>query len=382
MSLKVNIRARTFDESDRAYRLFPGIGYRHYDVMKEHSVVFLDFPGLPAPGSKGYPKDDISKEAIIKGERRAQVAYRTLDHAQARFAEIERQDLSNTRWSGRRELALGWINGLYHTAKIGDLIILPAPTRGIFDGDGAKTLIGEITGDPLRWSREVPDGYRLAGLMVRKVKWLAEIDERDLDHRTARSLRTQNALVSLNAASLRPVLGAAYKNVVIDGDFLARFITNGEEFDARESYHFQAFVLAVAEAHRRYLEGGDMLTKSLYAVAAEVKRGDPNIPEQDVSIHSPGYTTLKSPREVVFVISALFAIALANPADAFNTAGQADLTVVNSESPDYDPCSPGGLDESVRGTLEIMGLSVWQEACYAARAANEDDGFVPESTVE
>lgn len=382
MNVEVDIRARTFGKDDRAYRLFPGIGYRHFEAMKENSVVFLDYPGLPAPSKSGFPKDDISKDAIIRGERRAQVAYRSREQAAARLADIALEDLSNTRWSQRRDLALTWLNGLYHTAKTGDLIILPAPTRGIFDEDGAKTLIGEIISEPVRWRQDAPEKYALANLLVRRVKWLAEVDERDLDHRTARSLRTQNALVSLNAANLRPVLGAAYKNVVIDGDFLARFVTHGHEFDARESYHFQAFVLAVAEAHRRFREGEREFSNSIYAVAAEVKRGDPNIPEQDVSIHSPGYTTLKSAREVVFVISALFAVALASPAGAFDTTGKPNLSVVNSESEEYDPCEPGGLDEGVRGTLEIMGLKAWQEACQAARAANEDDGFVPESAVK
>lgn len=382
MKTTVDIKARTFGVNDRAYRLFPGIGYRHYSAMKENSVIFLDYPGLPAPSENGYPRNEASKDAIIRGERRAQIVYRAVDHAQARMAEIAVEDLSRTRWSPRRELSLAWLNGLYHTAKIGDLVIVPASIRNSFAEDGDRTLVGEIVSEPFRWSEVASEKYRLAGLLVRRVKWLAEIDERELDFRTARSLRTQNALVSLNAASLRPVLGAAYKNVVVEGDFLARFTTQGAEFDARESYHFQAFILAVAEAYRRHKDGGAQFSKSIYAVAAEVKRGDPNIPEQDVSIHSPGYTTIKSTRQVVFVISALFAVALASPASAFDSLGNPDLNVVNSESADYDPCEPKGLDESVRGTLEIMGLQAWKEACSAAQAANEDEGFVPKSTVQ
>lgn len=381
VALTIDIHARVFGAQDKAYRLFPGTRYRHYRVMREHSVVFLDYPGMPLPGADGYLKTDASREEIIRAERRSAVVYTDSPAVGQRLADIAQLDLGNTRWSQRRELSLGWLNGLYKTAQVGDLVIVPAPFRRIDEDDAFRTLIGEIVSEPFRWTAEAPGPYRLAGVVARRVRWLAEVDERDLDARTLRSLRTQNALVSLNAANLRNVLGAAYKNVVVEDDFLARFITRGEEFTARESYHFQAFALAVAEAYRRHKDGGAQFDRSIYELAASLRRGDPNIPEQDVSIHSPGYTTLKSVRDIVFVISALFAAALTDPAAAFDvTQQQVEIFVENTASPDYDPCEPGGLEESTRGALAIMGYDRWQEACRAAVAANEDEGFEPRST--
>ncbi|GHF59643.1 hypothetical protein GCM10017056_33810 [Seohaeicola zhoushanensis] len=296
------------------------------------------------------------------------------------MAEVAALDLGNTRWSKRRELALGWINGLYHEVKAGDLVVLPGPI-GPKDNEVRNTLVGEVFGLPERW-REAPEPYASAGLLVRRVRWLAEIDERDLDGRTYRSLRTQNALISMRADLLRPVLGAAYQNVIVNGDFLARFQTTGLEFNARESYHFQAFVLAVVEAFSRRSEEGvtDKLQESIYAMAASVKRGDRYIPEQDFSIHSPGYTTLKG-TSIVFVVSALFALALEGNAQPIDVNGNVSIEFENSVSTRYDPCAAEGIDEATRETLRAMGYDRWQEACRAATAANEDEGFAPRATV-
>jgi hypothetical protein len=217
-------------------------------------------------------------------------------------------------------------------------------------------------------------------MLVRRVNWLAEIDERDLDVRTLATLRTPNPLVLVRADQLRPVLGAAYKNVVVNDEFLARFVTSGEDV-AREAFHFQAFVLATVEAYRRRTSEQPIpFVDSIYKVAAAVARGDPNLPEQDVSIHSPGYSTLKSARDVVFVIAALFASALELPAQAFDQNGNPAISLINSESAAYDPCAPEGLEEQVLQTLRIIGLERWEEMCEAARKAHENEGFTPISS--
>lgn len=381
MSLVVDLKARVFGEDDKAYRIFPGVRYRHYDIMSKLGVVFLDYPGLPLSSGGHYGRTDEVKEAIVRGERYADVAYRKSDRVAEMMADVASQDLSNTRWSRRREQALSWINGLYHEIAAGDLVVLPGPI-GYRDDEARPTLVGEVISGTERW-KEGPGAYANAGLLVRRVRWLAEIDERDLDHRTYRSLRTQNALISMRAELLRPVLGAAYQNVIVNGDFLARFQTTGAEFNARESYHFQAFVLAVVEAYSRRSEADvtRQLDDSIYAMAAAVKRGERDIPEQDFSIHSPGYTTLKG-SAIVFVVSALFALALEAQAEPIDSNGAVQVRLENSDSARYDPCEVDGIDDATRETLRAMGYNRWQEACRAAQAANEDEGFSPRATVK
>ena len=380
LSAIIDIRARVFTRDDHAYRLFPGVSYKHYNVMRDEGIVFLDYPGLPIPPREGFAQGDYEKEMIVRGALYASVAYRNDDNVPELMAEIGRRDLSGTRWSRKRQLALGWINALYHQAKVGDLVVVPGPLNRRGEDEDTKTLVGEIVSTPQRLTRAKESRYSNAGLLVRRVRWLSEIDERNLDYKTSRSLRTQNALVSLPAHTLRPVLGAAYKNVIIDDDFLARFVTRGEEFTARESYHFQAFVLAVVEAYGRIHGDASDLPDSIYAIAAQVARGADGVPEQDFSIHSPGYTTLKGTR-VVFVIAALFATALSATAAPFGADGQeVEVLLENSASEAYDPCEPEGLQDEVRETLRVMHFERWQEACRAARAANEDEGFEPVSS--
>ncbi|MFD2855373.1 hypothetical protein ACFSZS_12220 [Seohaeicola zhoushanensis] len=120
--------------------------------MKDFGVVFLDYPGLPLPSGTSYPRSEHTKEAIVRGERYAEVAYRSSDRVGELMAEVAALDLGNTRWSKRRELALGWINGLYHEVKAGDLVVLPGPI-GPKDNEVRNTLVGEVFGLPERWRR-------------------------------------------------------------------------------------------------------------------------------------------------------------------------------------------------------------------------------------
>ena len=209
------------------------------------------------------------------------------------------------------------------------------------------------------------------------------MDEGDLEIATRHSLRTQNALVRIRADELEPVLGAAYKNVRVDGEYLARFITRNNDFTAHESFHFQAFVMATAAAlSRSQVENGQLFNDSIYAIAATVPRAHEFVPEQDSSIHSPGYTTLKAHGIIPMVVACLFALAIDATADPYDTGRNPDVTVINSESVALDPCSPDiGIEQGVRESLRIIGYQRWQEMCEAARRANENEGFEPITSV-
>lgn len=390
MSIVIDIKTRVFDDEDIAYRLFPGQGYRHFKAMKDHSVVFLDNPGIPLPGRNGYDKDDVTLQAIARSEEKQSLINANSDNLDAELRAVDEKDFSNARWGSKRDLNRGWLNALYHRARIGDLVVVPSP--GIIkDDDGewvrVKTLVGEIVGNPERWDRNGPANLLQGRYVVRRVKWLAQISEADLDPKVAVALRTQNALTALRARSFERVLGAAYKNIVLGEEFLARFITNDEAFTAFESYHFNAFVMAVVAACRRVDSGEEPYADglSIYDIAAEVEGQDELVPDQESSIHSPGYMTLRGAVLVPAVLSALFALAVAASADPaldpFAGDGPAAVEVVNSESEAFDPCDVG-IDETVRDALNIMGHARWQQMCAAAVRANSNDGLQSIATVE
>ena len=390
MSIVIDIKTRVFDDDDVAYRLFPGRGYRHFKAMKDHSVVFLDNPGIPLPGQNGYDKDDATLQAIAKSEEKQPLINADGDNLLAELQQVDGKDFANARWGAKRELNRGWMNALYHKAKIGDLVVVPSP--GIIKNDEgewekAYTLVGEIVGNPERWERNGPPNLIAGRYIVRRVKWLAQVHEAELDPQVAIGLRTQNALTAMRARAFERVLGAAYKNIVLGEEFLARFITTDEEFTAFESYHFNAFVMAVVAACRRVENGqgpfGDGV--SIYDIAAEVLGQDHLVPDQESSIHSPGYMTLRGSILVPAVMSALFALAVAahaDPAlDPFSGTGTGQIVVVNSESKAFDPCDVG-IDQVVKDALNIMGYQRWQQLCEAGVKANDNNGLRSITSVE
>lgn len=378
MVLVVDLKVREFSEDDSAWRLFPGVGYRHFDTMEEYGRVFLEYSDLPLPEQTGFEDDRQVLNAIVKGQRKASIHLRGGDDVGRLVAEIEAEDIQAIRWSQARRLTLGWINGLYSTAKVGDLVLLPGPGWRKSGDQWAfrSSLVGEIVGPAERWSQWGPDNYLSANLLTRRVNWLAKIDESDLPHGTTLAMRTQNALVKLPVTNLERILGAAYRNVLVDGEWLARFTTSNADFKAHESFHFQAFVMAVVAAYQRAQDGGPEFTESIYEIASRVQRNLEIVPEQDSSIHSPGYTTLKAFAKMPMIIAAIYALAAPGLADPFDEHGNATVNVVNTESEVLDPCDPDiGLDEDVRRTLQMIGHNRWQEMCRTRLAASEHEGF-------
>ncbi len=378
MAITIDIKTRVFDEDDVAYRLFPGQGYRYFQAMKDNSIVFLDNPGLPLPGPTGYEKSPEMLEIIARSEEKQPFVYADDENLAAELSSLDNKDFSSSRWGKKRELNLSWLNGLYNQAQVGDLIVVPSPaivrnTEG--ELERGATLIGEIVGEPERWTKESPRNLFLAKYVVRRVRWLAEINELELDPQVAIALRTQNAFISMRARSFERVLGATYKNVVMGDEFLARFVTENAEFTAFESFHFNAFVMAAVAACRTLENGGKWeQDASIYDIAARIGRDDTLVPEQEASIHSPGYMTIRGAILVPAVLSALFALALKANADPFAGVGLEQVTVVNSESTAFDPCDVG-IDRAVREALNIMGYDRWQQACEAGRKSNDNDGL-------
>lgn len=165
MSIVVDIKTRVFDDTDVAYRLFPGQGYRHYQIMKNNSVVFLDNPGIPLPSADGYAKDDDLLVEITKSEEKQSLIYADDVGLDSQPQHIDTKVYEDLRWGPKRDLNRGWLNALYHTAKIGDLVVVPSP--GLVKNDNgdwvrSKTLVGEISQCPRKmgtiWSAKYDQG--------------------------------------------------------------------------------------------------------------------------------------------------------------------------------------------------------------------------------
>ena len=387
MGIVIDIKTRVFDDDDRAFRLFPGQGYRYFREMRDNSIVFLDNPGFPLPGPHGYERSQDTLESIARSEEKRPFVNANSDGLRAEIATLDAKDFSNSRRGKKRDLTLACLNGLYHEAKVGDLVVVPSP--GIIKNDGGRfekafTLVGEIVGEPERWTRENPRNLFLGEYIVRRVRWLAKVNELELDPQVALTLRTQNALIAMRARSFERVLGAAYKNIVIGNEFLARFVTDNPEFTAFENFHFNAFVMAVVAARRR-IENGEHTWEngeSIYDIASMVSGDDQLVPDQEASIHSPGYMTLRGSLLVPAVMSALFALALETDAQPMTPDGHGanEISVINSESMAFDPCELG-IEQGVRDALNILGYQRWLQIQGACQNASENEGLRSITTV-
>ena len=379
MALQIDIKTKYYHPDDYVYRLFPGDGYWLYETMRDRSVVFLDNPGIGIPGPRGYSKDQLFLENLVRAELARKVIRANRSNLSSVLSEIEGSDLGRLRWTRNHELSLSWLNRLNHTANIGDVVIVPCP-RHAKDADGnpikPKTLIGEITGNPQVLSHRVPPNIVAGQYVARSVRWLAQIDERDLTNKLIASLRTQNALIGIRAEFSYRALSIAYNNLLIGDEHYVRFTTNKVGFSAYECFHFTAFVMAVVAAHKIFMEdrGTFHHNQSIYEIAAQFDELGDFVPEQEASIHSPGYTTLRGRHIVPAVVAALFSLALESDANPLSDSELYDVNVVNTSSDTPDPCELE-IEESVRETLSIMGFDRWKEMCRAARIANNNEGL-------
>ena len=391
MPITIDIRTRFYGPHDLAYRLFPGQGYRYYDLMKDAECVFLDVPGINPPGPFGYLKDEEQLEAIVRAELKRDRLRRRDDMLADDLLEIDEMPLGPHRWSRARQQNLARMDLLYRTLAIGDTVLLPSARypRGP-DGELVQptVLVGEIVGDPVRLRLlrgALPHYVELADYLVRPVRWLSESDEREFDQEVLRLLRTENSLVSLRKSFLNSVIGAAYNNMLIGDQYYARFTNADVDFSPRECFHFMALVMAVSAAYRKHVrnEGPFDRELSIYEIAALVEEDDEFVPFQEISIHSPGYATLRHRTIVGILASAIMALALHTHAEARDEGGEFEpIAIENSESnaPDEHPCEIE-VEESVRGFLEMIDYKQWQEVCRAAVLANENEGLKPASQV-
>ena len=391
MGIQIDIGAKVYGLDDYVYRLFPGEGYCHFAAMKDNSIVFLDYPGIGLPGLEGYEETREWLERLVRSERKSSVLWARNPNMMAELAEVEDTDLGEVRWSQRRRQALSWLNRLHCDVWRGDLIVIPGPGYAKTpDGEWVeeRTRIGEIAGAPFIINRDteldLPDSVRFGEYVARRVKWLGEVDERELPVHFRAPLRTQNPLITLRAGPIAHIIGAAHHNLIMGDEFHARFVTDNPDFSAFESFQFSAFALAVVAVCKR-MESGEVSLDpedSIYDLAASVAQGDELVPVQETSIRSPGYITLRGGRLVPALIAILFQLAIATAkaeADPFAGPGLSQVTVANSKSEAFDPDAEG-LNEAANALLDMMGRTRWQELCRAATVCSENDGLASPST--
>ena len=386
LRIEIDIATKVYRADDKLYRLFPGERYRHFTTMRDNSVVFLDYPHIGLPGTEGYSDTSKQLDTLVRSEQKAGKVRERNANLYVELAEIDLADLGPIRWSQKRALSLAWLNLLYRDVRQSDLIIVPGPIPSQMVREGGewiegKTLIGEIVDGPFIMSDGAPEHILLGQYTARRVRWLAEIDERDLPREAIALLRTRNPLIELPFSSIANVICAAHKNVAIGENFHSRFTTDKADFSSRESFHFTACVLAFVAMYRRIQDGTEPISpgESIYTLAAEATR-DELVPFQESSIFSPGFIDLIGKFAIPIGFAAFYALISHIIEKELFDAGPLEVRIVNSESIIDDP-STNGMQDALNHMMEMMGRdNQLQETCGAVGVATENDGLKSSAT--
>ena len=194
--------------------------------------------------------------------------------------------------------------------------------------------------------------------LIRRVKWVGKVDERELDYRVQSNLRTRNPLVVLPTRSFEKSLNAAHPNMKIEDQFYVRFLTKRDTFSAFDNLYFHTFIMAVASIYQRLKDGRSPLVdenESIYDIAASLPRDSEFVPVEMLNIQSQGHSTLKSSTKVCIISAMLFSHALAVNAGETDFEHYPDIGVTNSESSTFDPCE-AGIDKEFIEILDGIGF--------------------------
>ncbi|MCY4653714.1 MAG: hypothetical protein OXC95_11190 [Dehalococcoidia bacterium] len=395
MTITFDLRTKTFAPPRNAFRLFPGDGYRFYDIMCEHSVVFLDAPMMSLPGRHGYPETHSTLLELARAEIASHPRFSIDDERYLELPSLHDNTppsfgvipvSSTILWSQKRRQMLRWINMLHHEANIGDIVMLPSPGYiKIKDGTYAEvqTLVGEITSNSFRWFPPHDSAFHSKNYIARQVEWRGGIKEHELGKTTTKLLRTQNAMLKVNSRDFPLVLGRAYGNALVDDDCYARFSTSSDSFTSFYNFHFHALCMAVVAAlsddgqHNGLFDND----KHIYEILSGFSPSDDLFPEIIINIQSPGDAIFKSKKTLIaLVFSSLVAASDAVGTDLFDASGLRETQLINSTDTLPPECLPT-IDMQKKKTLDIIGMERWRQLCQGLAMVPAGHGLRPEVKV-
>ena len=359
----------------------------------------MDFPGIPMPGSHGYSKSNSILESLVRAEMRSPIVGKYIRNHESRMArgqaahipeiddlrteleQLEEEAVGDSIWSQKREMTRGWLSTLYSVVRIGDLVLIPSPLRTARDANGmlvhSYTMIGKVTSTPMRFVARENHLISTAKFLVRRVDWLADVDERDLPYSIIKLLRTSNALISLRASTLYRAIGTAYSNSIIGNQYFARFTTSNSTFTTDQNFNFSAFAMAAVVAHKltKSRELSTLDARSVYDIAATASEWTDLVLTQDAMIHSPGYTTLQHTTLIVIFVAALYSLASHPDASKMTPKELKDVAITNSEPSSENVCPP--LQKAMHRMMEVFPDDLWIKYCQVAKASREGAGLSP-----
>lgn len=354
----VDIQTRILPETHRAYILFPGDGYRYYEDMKNTNSVFLDLPGFPLPKDVGIAEAADLVERITISDRIRD--WHRISGDPATKPSYDVADLTDYRRTRAKQQLAGLIRGFFKIAP-GSIIIVPPSS---YDED---VLIGEIQShSPVN---VVLDRYPGESFPARRVRWIKRIRRDAIPGWLERKIPSPNPLRQFEANFLPYIYDMTYERYFYNGTFACKFRVNSAEFSTVDSFLFQQITLYVAAlfADRQDGDAGSVANLPISVVASRIRFSD-DIPDQRISINSPGFIVLYSKNLIPILVGALMTIAVT--AGAAGVTGTPVVNIVNSadQGSVSEQCVLD-IQEEVMGDMQMMGVGRFRELCEIAAQA-------------
>ncbi len=360
--VEVDIATRFVDDDDDVFVVRPGKSYSLYEIFRDESIAFLDFPGLRLNlDQRPRPRDTAQlREQLVRSIRLRDW------HLGGRHSREPARDISAYRGkaSGRRlGRYIGDIGRLYYEFEPGTIIVVPGP------GYISDVLIGIISGPPeeskdvLRYPDEI--------IPIRRVKWLGRKLKATFTPELRAYLSRPDPVMRLDSDFHEEILRAAFAQYAINGEFSARLETTRHDFSTLDDFNLQSFmnfIAGVAAAAERDEYGDDEI--DLGEALALLAEAPEDVPELASNINSPGFLRLTSGKIVPLTVAVIMSAMLAVPADAQTP----EIRIRNSAALKNDPCAVQ-IEEQVRRVIRMSSTEDLLRVCAQMRDAAEKTGL-------
>lgn len=370
-TITVDIRTRFLRDDQRCYILFPGSGYRHYEAMRDDQLVFLDLPGFPISAKESLKEaDDLIKRVILS--ERIQEWHRTGRPADKPPAR-EIKNLSSHRETDARKRFAGLVRGFFETIRTGDIIIVPPSA---YEHD---VLFGEIVDDSQVEFAELPtyrtglENPKFDKIPGRKVRWVARLPRHAAPSWLERKIPSPNPLRQIERSYFEEIFDIMYERYFFDGKFACKFSVASQEFSALDNFLFQQIVLYTAALHESRHEANinDIASKAISVVVSELEFSQ-DIPDQRISINSPGHIVVYAKNIIPLVAGVLMTIAAATGSIGEGIGKYAEIVIENSaDRGQVSSQCVSDIQQEVIGDMVAMGYQRWQELCMIEEQARK-----------
>lgn len=351
--LTVDIKARFLRDDQRCYILFPGTGYRYYAEMAAGSEIYLDVPGFPHD-----PKEDLSGAKDLA--KRIAVSDRIKDwHDDGQPADKlparSVKELKNFRTTTGRDQFAGLLRNFFSTIKRGDIVIVPSKNQ---EDD---VLFGEVMDDGLSCSVEVAR-YPKEPIPARKIRWTRRVPRSDIPGWLERKIGSPNPLRQIENKYFYDIFDIMFERYYYQGQFFCKFNVASKDFSTLDNFLFQQIVLYVASLHEAKAEGNikDIARKSIAVVASQIDFSE-DIPDQRISINSPGHIVVYAKNIIPLIAGVMMALSAAAGGEDIRGA---DIEILNSlDDGQVSRECISDIQSEVSEDIDVMGYARWQELC-------------------